>query len=312
MQPHVTTRRQFMQVSAAAAAAALVAPGHAAAAQRVRLGGPVFVKTDDPAELALAHARLGYRAAYCPNIPLQDSARISALAQAFQKHDIVLAEVGRWVNLIDADPAARAKNLATVIDGLALAEAAGALCCVDIVGSYNKTRWDGPHPDNIAQTCFDEAVENARKIIDAVKPGRAKFCYEMMPWTIPDGPESNLKLIKAVDRKAFAVHLDPCNIVNSPERYYRNSALLDECFDKLGQWIVSCHAKDLSWEVAGNVYFKEVRPGLGGLDYKTYLTRLARLPQPPPLMLEHLPNAQEYDLARQHVQKVAAECSVQL
>jgi sugar phosphate isomerase/epimerase len=312
MQRHVTTRRQFMQVSAAAAATVLVPLAPATAAPAIRLGGPVFVKTDDPVELALAHKKLGYHAGYCPNIPLQDSARISALAQAFQKHDVVLAEVGRWVNLIDADPAARAKNLATVTDGLALAEAAGALCCVDIVGSYNKVRWDGPHPDNLSQTCFDAAVENARKIIDAVKPQRAKFCYEMMPWTIPDGPDSNLKLIKAVDRKGFAVHLDPCNIVNSPGRFYRNAALLQECFDKLGQWIVSCHAKDLSWEAAGNVYFKEVRPGAGGLDYRTYLSLLSKLPQSAPLMLEHLPNAQEYDLARQHVQKVAAESGIQI
>jgi sugar phosphate isomerase/epimerase len=265
------------------------------------------VKTDDPSELALAHVKLGYRAAYCPNIPLEDSARISALSAAFAKHDVVLAEVGRWVNLLEADPAVRAKNLASVTDGLALAEAAGALCCVDIVGSFNKTRWDGPHPDNVSSAGFDAAVENARKIIDAVKPTRAKFCYEMMPWTIPDSPDSCAKLIRAVDRKAFAVHLDPCNLVNSPERYYRNTDLLNECFDKLGSWIVSCHAKDLSWEPAANVYFKEVRPGAGGLDYGTYLARLAQLPHSAPLMLEHLPNAHEYDLAREHVRKLAAQ-----
>ncbi|MBI4324711.1 MAG: sugar phosphate isomerase/epimerase, partial [Chloroflexi bacterium] len=32
-----------------------------------------------------------------------------------------------------------------------------------------------------------------------------------------------------------------------------------------------------------------------------YLRRLARLPQNPPLMLEHLPNAEEYDQARRHL-----------
>ena len=86
-----------------------------------------------------------------------------------------------------------------------------------------------------------------------------------------------------MDRPAFGVHLDPCNLVNSPEKFYRNTALLNECFDKLGRWIVSCHAKDLFWEPAANVYFKEVRPGAGGLDYGTYLARLVQLPHSAPL-----------------------------
>src|SRR5262245_23859715 len=69
----------------------------------LRLGGPIFVSTDDPEELALAHRKLGYRAAYCPKILLNDSARIRAVADAFARHDVVIAEVGRWVNLLDAD-----------------------------------------------------------------------------------------------------------------------------------------------------------------------------------------------------------------
>src|SRR5690242_12578460 len=68
----------------------------------IRLGGPIFdKKSDDPEELALAHRKLGYGAAYCPNIPLTDTARIRAAADAFAKHDVVIAEVGRWVNLLD-------------------------------------------------------------------------------------------------------------------------------------------------------------------------------------------------------------------
>jgi sugar phosphate isomerase/epimerase len=172
---------------------------------------------------------------------------------------------------------------------------------VDIAGSYSATHWYGPHPENLSEKFFDEAVENARAIIDAVKPKRAKFCYEMMGWLFPDSPDSTLRMVQAVGREAFGVHLDPCNLINSPMRFYRNTELLDECFDKLGRWIVSCHAKDLTWDVEMNVHFREVRPGAGSLDYKTYLDRLARMPQSPPLMIEHLPNAEEYAKARQHI-----------
>jgi sugar phosphate isomerase/epimerase len=306
-------RRTFIRQSGVLTAAAILtrstvlandAITSGAKTQAIRLGGPVFGKTSDPEELALAHRQLGYRAAYCPNVPLKDSAKIRACAEAFAKHDVAIAEVGRWVNLLEANPAKQRENLQTVTDGLALAEAIGARCCVDIAGSYNPTSWFGPDPENLSRRHFDASVENARKIIDAVKPTRTTFCYEVMGWAWPDSPDHYLNLIKAVDRKAFSVHLDPCNLVNCPEKFYRNSDLLNECFDKLGRWIVSCHAKDLTWDVEMNIHFREVAPGKGSLDYPTYLRRLARLPQNPPLMLEHLSTAEEYTGAREHLFEV--------
>jgi sugar phosphate isomerase/epimerase len=272
----------------------------------------VSVASPDPDELARAHRAAGYRAAYCPNVPLDDAGRLAAVEAAFARHDVVLAEVGRWVNLLDRDPARRAANLKTVTEGLALADAVGARCCVDIAGSFSTDDWYGPHPDNLTRTFFDAAVENARKIIDAVKPRRARFAYEMMGWAIPDSPDSCRKLVRAVDRAGFGVHLDPCNLVNSPTRFYRNGALITECFGTLGRWIVSCHAKDLRWNVEMNLHFVEVRPGLGALDYPTYLRGVAQLPQRPPLMLEHLSTPAEYDAARRHLQDLSTRVGVPL
>lgn len=308
-------RRHFLQQTAGAALAGVLLPTSSLLAEeapQVRLGGPSFAKEEDPEQLALAHRKLGYRAAYCPGLAMKDTERIRAVEKAFAQHDVVIAEVGRWVNLLDADAAKRAANLKFVTEGLALAEAVGARTCVDIAGSFSTKEWFGPHPDNFTDKFFDAAVENARHIIDAVKPKRAKFSYEVMGWAMPDSPDCYLRLIKAVDRPAFAVHLDPCNAINCPERFYRNTALLNECFDKLGPWIASCHAKDLVWDVEMNVHFREVRPGAGVLDYATYLRRLAKLPQQPPLMIEHLPNAGEYTQGKEHIFKVAKECGVSL
>jgi sugar phosphate isomerase/epimerase len=253
---------------------------------------------------------MGYSAAYCPDIKLDDAARIRAVEDAFKKHDVIIAEVGRWVNLLDADAGKRASNLKFVTDGLALADAVGARCCVDIAGSFSTKEWYGPHPDNLSDRFFDAAVENARKIIDTVKPKRAKFCYEMMGWALPDCPDAYLRMIKAVDRKAFGVHVDVCNMVNSPVKFYRNADLINECFDKLGQWIASCHSKDLVWDVEMNVHFREVGAGDGAIDYKTYLKRVAALPQQAPLMIEHLPDAVAYEKAAQFIRKVGNESGV--
>ncbi len=295
-------RRTFLLTIAGSAVAAMARPAVSGGGSRpLRLGAPAFAKTDDPGELARWHRAAGYRAAYCPKIAMADTDRIRAVEAAFAKEDVVLAEVGRWCNLLDPDAEKRRVNLANVTEGLALADAVGARCCVDIAGSFNPDVWYGPHPDNFSPRFFDAAVENARKILDAVKPRRAKFCYEMMGWCMPESPDRYLAMIKAVDRPGFAVHLDPCNLINSPEKFYDNAGLLDECFDKLAPWIVSCHAKDLAWEVEMNVHFREVRPGLGSLDYRVFLARLAALPDPPPLMIEHLKGAEEYTAAARHI-----------
>ncbi len=303
-------RRSFMAGMAAAGAGLTVRGAAKADEHLVRLGGPIFLKSDNPEELAREHVRLGYKAAYCPEVSLGDQARIDALAKAFSAHGVTIAEVGRWVNLLDSNPQLRKENMQKVTDGLALAEAIGALCCVDIAGSFSTSSWFGPHPENLSSRFFDAAVENARKIIDSVHPKRAKFCYEMMGWSLPDSAQSALEIVKAVDRKAFAVHLDPCNLINCPSRFYQSSQLLNDCFDKLGRLIVSCHAKDLAWNVEMNVHFQEVRPGRGSLDYRVYLKRLAALPHQPPLMLEHLSNAAEYDQAREYIRTVGQRSGI--
>jgi len=320
MELRISSRRTFLKNSLNTAAASVLfgaglgLPGRVGAKERrclpIRLGGPAFAETQDPDELGLAHRKLGYSAAYCPNVSLNDSEKIRAYAQAFAKHDVVIAEVGRWVNLLDADSEKRRLNVQVVTDGLALAEAIGARCCVDIAGSFSTESWFGPHPENLSQRHFDACVENARKIIDAVKPTRTTFCYEVMGWSWPDSPEHYVRLIKAVDRKAFSVHLDPCNLVNSPDKFYQNTRLLNDCFDKLGKWIASCHAKDLTWDVEMNIHFREVAPGKGALDYATYLQRLGQLPQNPPLMLEHLSTAEDYTGAREHIFEVGKKAGL--
>ena len=286
--------------------------GARAVGQPVRLGGPVFLTRDDPRELAREHRRLGYSAAYCPNSKVEDTARNREIVNAFAAENVVIAEVGAWKNMMDPNAEKRRENRQYVSERMALAEAVGARCCVDIAGSYNPVSWYGPHPRNLSQEFFDATVENCRYAIDAVKPKRTKFTIEMMGWSVPDGPDSYLKLIKAVDRPAFGVHMDVCNGINSPTRFYRNAEFIAECFSTLGRWIASCHAKDVEWKVELNVHFVEVIPGRGSVDYGAYLRELSKLTADAPLMLEHLKTAEEYDEGKKYIQKVAAENGVTL
>lgn len=301
-----TSRRAFIRASGAALAFTQVTT----AANTVRLGGPIFLKSDDPEILAQEHRRLGYTGAYCPAAKVEETDRVRAIEKAYAAAGVAIAEVGAWVNILDPDLEKRRKNMAYVTERLALAEAVGALNCVDIAGSYNKDSWYGPHPKNLSPEFFDATVENCRKLIDAVKPKRTKLTLEMMGWIVPNGPDGYLKLIRAVDRPAFAVHMDICNVINSPERFYGNAAFIAESFSKLGRWIRSCHAKDLEWKTELNLHFVEVIPGRGSVDYAAYLREIAKLPQRPPLMLEHLKTAEEYAEGAAYIRKAGADSGV--
>lgn len=273
----------------------------------IRVGGPVFDAGEDYREWAAAARRLGYRAVYAPDVALNDREGIDTVKAACAENDLVIAEVGRWNNLMDRRADEAKKNLDSVIEGLMLAEELNARCCVNIPGTFAEDPWYGPDPKNFSDEFFDLAVENARKIIDAVGPKRTKFAYEITGWGIPNDPESYLRLIRAIDREGFGVHLDVCNMVNSPTRFWGTTAFINEAFDKLGDKIVSCHAKDLRWEVEMNIHFVECVVGEGKVDIAALLKRLANLPADVPLMIEHMKNEEEYSRSRENIFRIAAE-----
>jgi sugar phosphate isomerase/epimerase len=278
----------------------------------MRLGGPVFVKTDDPEELALQHQKIGYRAAYCPEgLSARDTGKIRAYREAFKKKDIVFSEVGAWCNPLDPREGVAEKNIAYITERLALAEELGALCCVNIVGTHDADSWFAPHSRNFSDETFERTAAIARRVIDAVKPKATKFTLEMFCFTFLDGPIEYVRLLKAVDRRRMGVHLDPANCVVSPRLYYNNGELLRECFRLLGPDIASCHAKDIRLRPEPfSVQFDEVIPGRGLLDYKEFLRGANSLKQDVPLMMEHLTTEEEYREAQKYIRSVAAQMGI--
>lgn len=277
----------------------------------MRLGGPVFEAGADPERWIAGARRRGYSAVPWPLGGQEREAVVQDYVKAAADADIVIAEVGVWNNPLSPDEAARRAAITRCQERLALADAVGARCCVNVAGSRGE-QWDGPHPLNLTEETFELIVETVRGIIDAVKPTRTCYTLEPMPWMYPDSADSYLRLIAAIDRPRFAAHLDPVNVVNSPERYYRNGALIREWFAKLGPYIKSCHIKDIRLSGKLTVHLDEVRLGLGALDHHTYLRELDKLDPDTPLLLEHLPAEEEYDLAAQHLRSVAREAGVRL
>jgi sugar phosphate isomerase/epimerase len=315
--PGLLTRKNFIKLSAGAAAflasGSLPLFGGLGKEDRtLRLGGPLFTKYNDPGEWIDALNQKGHTAAYCPVDPSASSEQIQAYKKAASKADIVIAEVGVWVNTISPDEQERKAAIEKCIEGLQLADEIGARCCVNTSGSRNKEYWSGPHKDNLTRDTFNLVVETTRRIIDKVNPRNTFFTLEAMPWAFPYSPGNYLDLIIAIDRKQFGVHLDPVNMIISPQVYFRNGEMIKECFSKLGPYIRSCHAKDIIIrEDIFTTHLDEVRPGLGTLDYAIFLQELSNLDNVP-LMMEHLQTDEEYSLAAEYIRTTGKNIGIEI
>jgi len=278
----------------------------------MRLGGPVFVKSKDPQELARAHVAKGYRAAYSPPVSLEDAAGIKAFREAYEKAGLVIAEVGAWGNLVIPNEELRRKRVEFACRQLALADELGALGCVDYAGSFAPDDSLNYHPKNFTREGFDIIVETVRHLLNQVKPKRAKFMLECMQWFPPDSVESYVDLILAVNHPMFGVHFDATNLVVSPRIYADTGKLIRTFIERLGPHIVSAHAKDVHHGKGYIVELYECMPGTGQLDYRALVRGLAGLKQDVPLMIEHLANEAEYDQAAAYIRGVAKEVGVSL
>jgi sugar phosphate isomerase/epimerase len=275
----------------------------------MRIGGYIKAEYDGPEEWAHTVLRYGYRASPCPIDHSADDAVVAAYRDAAKTHDIVISEVGAWSNPISPDETVRREAIRYAQRQLDLAERIGARVCLNITGSRGD-QWDGPHPDNLTSATFELIVDAVREIIDAVKPRHSCYALEMMPWAYPDSADSYLELIRAIDRPQLAVHFDPVNIINSPDKYYLNGDLIRDFVAKLGSRIRNCHAKDVILHGRLTVHLEETIPGTGQLDYRTFLTEINRLDSDIPVVIEHLENEDQYLQAFDYISRIANKLHV--
>ena len=288
----------------------------------ILLGGPVYIETKndkkipsheidhnvfDPELAARAHQKLGYRAAYAPCIPVSETALINKTKKAFKKHGVVLAELGFWKNLQSLNEYERMQNIDTMCEILASADELGAACAVDTIGSYSFGGiCDDISGNNFSDDFFVAAVENARYIINHVKPKTAKFTYENFALTALDSLDQMEKMMKAVDSPSFGIHLDVTNLVTCPREFFSFNAIVKDAFRRFGDKIVSCHIKDLRLVYpASHIEIRETAPGDGMLDMACYLGEIDRLTRGVPCMMEHLDSEEDYDRARENVLRIA-------
>lgn len=238
--------------------------------------------------------KLGLKSVVFPVNSHDDPIRIKEYAEAANSADITIAEVGIWCNAIASNPDEEKKNLQYSIDQLAMADNIGAKCCVNVVGAYAGSRWDGPHKSNFSEEAWKKSVKMIQTVIDEVKPENTYFTIEPMPWMIPTGPEEYLRLIEDVERDRFAVHMDIINMINCPERYFYPDEFLDKCFSLLGDKIKSCHLKDVALLGDFTFQLRECACGEGEFPIEKYINYASKTNPDMPMIIEHLKDDSAY------------------
>ncbi|MCR4990485.1 MAG: sugar phosphate isomerase/epimerase [Lachnospiraceae bacterium] len=259
----------------------------------MRLGTSSPLKHDTPEEWAENQVKLGCSAVVFPVSSLEPEQKIIAYKEAARKAGLMIAEVGIWKNALSSDPDERKKNMDYCVEQLRMADFIGARCAVNVAGACGPV-WDGGYRENFSKDAWEKTVSMVREIIDRANVKETYFTLEPMPWMIPTGPLEYVKLIEAVDRDRFAVHMDIINMINSVERYFDPEAFIDDCKDMLGTQIRSCHIKDIHFNRKYTIQLEECAPGCGEFPLRYYVEKMNEIDSNMPVILEHLNSDEEY------------------
>lgn len=259
----------------------------------MRLGTSSPLEHSSPKDWAVKHKTLGLGSVNFPLSYKDDDALIDAYVKEAEKNDLMIAEVGVWRNTLDLNKDARKEAIEYTIGQLELADRIGARCCVNIIGARGP-RWDGAYKENFSKETWKLGVKTIQEIIDAVNPTNTYFTIESMPWMFPTGPDEYIQLLESVDRDRFAVHMDIFNWITTPRRYFLNEEFINECFEKLGEHIRSCHLKDVRMEENYTLFFRETNVGNGGINIRYLIEKALSFDDNMPFIIEHLNTDEEY------------------
>ncbi len=268
----------------------------------MRLGINKAFQHENPDQWARKMHQLGCKSVIFPTDSRAPEELIEAYVQAAKTYDLVLAEVGIWKNQLAPDRREQKKVIDYSVEQLKLADRVGAMCCVNVAGAKGAL-WDGPYKENFSKSTWKQAVAVIQEIIDRAQPRTTYFTIEPMPWMYPTGPDEYLQLIQDVNREQFAVHMDLANMINCPQRYFFNEEFIDECFEKLGPYMKSCHIKDVLLDDQFTFRLYEKPCGEGGLNLEHYLERIRQQSADMPVLIEHLHTEEEFTDSIQYVRK---------
>jgi len=237
---------------------------------------------------------------------------IRGYRKIFDDAGIRIDEVGAYCNLTHPDVKVRKQNIDDVRVAIEVADKLGGRNVGSVVGSPSNDFGN----DLSAVTFSKETWRLVRDVLTTIASftdgTSVRFLIEPYLLTCMNSPKAIRRMIDEVGHPNVGVVMDPVNMV-TPDTYWRTGDLINECFDLLSDRIHLCHAKDIHCDpYEAIVYLKEVQPGQGVLDYKTFIKRIVGLDRPVPLMIEHIVADDQLIAARDYIVTQAKEVNVEV
>ncbi len=242
-------------------------------------------------------------------------AEITELKAALKKYDVTFFDMMTYDNIIHPDRDFREKSIRHTTESVEAAERCGALTVCAGLGSRDpgtESKYGlAMHPDNWTDETWKLGVAGIKQILKDTAGYKAALGMEAVITTPIDGPVALKRLREDVGDPRCQVTFDPANMFTI-ENYYHSTEMINWGFDLLGEDIISCHAKDTFIEPdVQTLIIREVCPGRGVMDYRSYLTHMSRMKWPRALFPDHLP-ADQYGEANAYIRKTAEEAGVRI
>ncbi|KAB8137585.1 sugar phosphate isomerase/epimerase [Gracilibacillus oryzae] len=200
-----------------------------------------------------------------PDLPTQTGSLSPGFAKymykAFADHDINIAILGCYINMIHPDETKREQLLSRFKEHIRFARDFGCSIVASETGNVNEKM--GYTEDNFTEEAFQKVVKSVKELAD-----------EAEKWGVIVGIEGGInhpihtpqlmrRLLDEVDSNHLQVILDPANFM-SMDNYENQENVFQDCFSLFGDNIVAIHAKDFIIE---DNWIKMVPVGKGILRY---------------------------------------------
>jgi sugar phosphate isomerase/epimerase len=199
---------------------------------------------------------------------------------------------GYWQNMVTSAESQRAESVKVIQAALRLAGWLGSRGIDTGPGSMNPDGPWYPHPDNWKPEARTQLIKTLKECAPAAEDAGVFLSLEAHQLVTLETPEVSREVLDAVGSKWVRCDYDSANWITLKE-IFDTGAAVNHHFDVMGEYIVSCHAKDIWVENKLAVHLQDGCPGRGMMDFRTLFRRMEALSPDYPVIVE---GAQTADL----------------
>ena len=239
------------------------------------------------------------------------AAKAKTVRETFRDHNLPICTLSGYTNIVHPDPGERQRRLAMLKAIIRNARSFGTPYVISETGTFNTESDWVSHPKNKTEQGFADCRAVIADLVQTAYDHGAVFLLETYVNNVVGSVEETVRMFAEIDHPALGLLMDPTNYFEA-HNIGRMGETLKQIFDTLSDKIRIAHAKDVKpsadtsekhaeLDASEGHTFRGVgaielpAPGLGVLDYDSYLKRLSVKHPNIPIIIEHL---EESDIPR--------------